>query len=203
MSSPNAGIPYVPEGTLDPAAGLNQAINVIDALLQSAVYSIALTAPPSGPADGSLYVVAGEGGTATGAWAGEERNLARYVEEGDFWEFYEAGSQAKIVLNREDFRVYAFDQTSSPGVWTLVSGGGLTIMDSDSPQLVQPDVTQIVFTGGVDLSVNSDGVLTVDVDSVGSGHAPLTALAIVSNVVTPACGWASTLELRMRRLSDG
>lgn len=33
MSTPINGIPYVPEGTLDPAAGLNEALDAIDALL--------------------------------------------------------------------------------------------------------------------------------------------------------------------------
>ena len=33
MTTPNAGIPEVPENTLDPAAGLNDALQVIDALL--------------------------------------------------------------------------------------------------------------------------------------------------------------------------
>ena len=34
MSSVNNNIPFVPENTIDPAAGLNEAIKAIDALLQ-------------------------------------------------------------------------------------------------------------------------------------------------------------------------
>lgn len=116
--TPNRGIPYVPEGTLDPAAGLNLALNVIDALLQTAVYSMALTAPPSTNGDGDLYIVASP---ATGAWAGQENNLARYVGEGDFWQFYTAGAQVFYVINRDDGNLYKFDE-GSPGAWVLAAG---------------------------------------------------------------------------------
>ena len=95
MPTPNSGIPYVPENTTDPAAGLNLSLNVIDALLTPEVLGLGTTSPPGSPSDGDLYVV---GAGATGAWAGEDDNLARYVAEGAFWQFYEAGIQAKAVL---------------------------------------------------------------------------------------------------------
>ena len=118
MTTPNRGIPYVPEATLDPAAGLNLALNVIDALLQTAVYSMDLTAPPSTNGDGDLYIVASP---ATGAWAGQENNLARYVGAGDFWQFYTAGVQLFYVFNRDDGNLYKFVE-SSPASWILAAG---------------------------------------------------------------------------------
>src|SRR5690606_18524327 len=99
MSTPNTGIPYVPENTQDPAAGLNLALNVIDALLQTAVIDMGQTAPPVSPSDGDLHIV---GTGATGAWAGQDNNLARYVAEGDIWRSCEAGTQVRLILNLED-----------------------------------------------------------------------------------------------------
>lgn len=184
-NSPNRGIPYVPENTIDPAAGLNLSIDVIDALLQTAVISMAETEPPGTQAEGDLYIVAGEGGTATGAWAGHENDLARWVEEGDFWQFYTAGDQVAMVLNRADGRLYSFDDTVSPPSWLVVSGGGLEITDSESPQFVAADVLQIRFGAGFTLSEESDGTVVVDGGGgAAAGHGPLTALSIVSNVVT-------------------
>lgn len=116
--TPNRGIPYVPEATLDPAAGLNLALNVIDALLQTAVISMAETAPPVTNADGDLYIVAAP---ATGAWALQEDNLARFVAEGSFWQFYTAGSQVFYVINRADGNLYKF-QEGSPADWILAAG---------------------------------------------------------------------------------
>lgn len=114
MATPNAGIPYVPEDTLDPAAGLNLALNVIDALLQIGVIDMDLTAPPGSPVDGALHIVAAG---ATGAWAGEDNNLARYVAEGTFWQFYEAGTQVKYLLNQADGGFYKYDSG-----WVLAAG---------------------------------------------------------------------------------
>lgn len=122
MPTPNTGIPYVPENTTDPAAGLNLALNVIDALLQTAVIDMNLTAPPGSPADGDLHIVAA---SATGDWAGEDNNLARYVADGDFWQFYDAGVNVYIVLNMDDGGLYAW----TGAAWALVgaSSGGASI----------------------------------------------------------------------------
>lgn len=117
MSTPNTGIPYVPENTQDPAAGLNLALNVIDALLQTAVINMSLTEPPGSPSDGDLYIVATG---ATGVWAGQDNNLARYVAEGDFWQFYEAGTNVHVVLNLDDGGLYAWTGST----WAPVAGGG-------------------------------------------------------------------------------
>lgn len=121
LDSPNVKIPYVPEGTLDPAAGLNLAINVIDALLQPRVIDMSQTAPPATGVDGDMYIVASP---ATGAWAGKEDWLARYVYPGEFWQFYEPGVQVSMIVNDDDGVFYVYDPLSSPPGWTQVQGGG-------------------------------------------------------------------------------
>ena len=61
----NNAIPFVPENTIDPAAGLNESLLTVDALLQLAVVSVGDNAPPDSPANGARYAV----GTApAGAW---------------------------------------------------------------------------------------------------------------------------------------
>lgn len=118
MTTPNRHIPYVPESTLDPAAGLNLALNFIDALLQTSVISMALTAPPGSPDDGDLYIPASP---ATGAWAGLEDHLVRYVAEGTFWQEFDPGSEVSLILNLDDGGFYKF-VPGSPGAWTLAAG---------------------------------------------------------------------------------
>lgn len=183
MNTPNTGIPYVPEGTLDPAAGLNLALNVIDALLQTAVIDMDQTAPPGAPVDGDLHIVASP---ATGAWAGQENNLARYVAEGAFWQFFVAGVQVHLIVNRDDLGLYRFDSASSPGAWSLAAGLGdapadgeiyarrnslweallgVTVSDEESPPTIEPDVTEIVFAGFV-LSVLTGGVVRIELAPV-------------------------------------
>lgn len=118
MSTPNVGIPYVTQGTLDPAAGLNLALNVIDALLQTAVIELGRNTPPVSPADGDMYIV----GIGTGAWVGQDDNLARYVAEGTFWQFYAAGTSVNLVLNLDDGGFYTYNSSSASAGWVL-SGG--------------------------------------------------------------------------------
>jgi hypothetical protein len=133
-NTPNSGIPMVPEGVLDPAAGLNQALIVIDALLQTAVISMSETAPPGTNADGDLYIVASP---ATGDWTGLEDYLVRYVAEGDFWQAYAPGSQVKLVLNFADNGLYKWNATNSPGGWELAAG--LSDAPSDGVGYVRKD----------------------------------------------------------------
>jgi hypothetical protein len=97
MSSVNNSIPFVPENTIDPAAGLNESINVIDALTQVRVISIGSNTPPGSPTDGDRYIV----GTApTGAWVGQANKLARWLDGA--WSFFDAA----IAVNLADDTLY-------------------------------------------------------------------------------------------------
>jgi hypothetical protein len=120
-NSPNKQIPYVPEGTLDPAAGLNDAIDVLDAIDSVVgVLSIGLTEPPTA-SDGDLYIV---GEDATGDWTGLDNRLVRYVADGDFWRSFLPGAQVTLVYNREDGLLYRFDEVNSPSGWIIAAGIG-------------------------------------------------------------------------------
>lgn len=114
MATPNNGIPYVPEDTLDPASGLNLALNTIDALLQAFVIDMDQTDPPGSPNDGDMHIVATG---ATGAWAGEDNNLARYVSDGAFWQFYAAGDQLRVVFDTDTGGMYVWYQSA----WQLLA----------------------------------------------------------------------------------
>ena len=97
MSTVNNNIPFVPENTVDPAAGLNQSLNVVDALLQVRVLTVGDNAPPASPVNGDRFIV----GTApTGAWEGEADKLARWIDGG--WDFHDAA----IVVNLDDDSLY-------------------------------------------------------------------------------------------------
>ena len=108
----NNGIPFAPENTIDPAAGLNESLLTVDALLQLAVVSVGDNAPPGSPANGARYVV----GTApTGAWAGRENQVAQWLDGA--WRFY----AARYVLNMADGLMYVRQGATwavAPAEWT-------------------------------------------------------------------------------------
>jgi hypothetical protein len=92
----NNNIPFVPENTIDPAAGLNESLNVIDPLLQCAVLGIE-NDPPATPNDGDRYIV---GDTPTGDWIGEEGRLTRWLD--GMWSFFDV----RIAVNLDDSKLY-------------------------------------------------------------------------------------------------
>ncbi|WP_444956798.1 DUF2793 domain-containing protein [Microbulbifer sp. ZKSA002] len=96
-NTPNNAIPYAAEGTLDPAASLNQALDTIDALLQIEVLGIQ-NDPPGSPSDGDRYLVA----TGSNEWANQNGQLARYVAAPGYWQFF----PAKVALNQADGLLY-------------------------------------------------------------------------------------------------
>lgn len=108
MSSVNNNIPFVPENTIDPAAGLNESINVIDALTQIRVVSVGTNTPPGSPATGARYIV---GTSPTGAWAGQANKLARWLD--GTWSFFDAA----MVVNLADDKLYI---RVTAGTWVAV-----------------------------------------------------------------------------------
>lgn len=78
------GILFVPQNTLDPAAGLNEALFTVDTLLQTEVLSIGSNTPPGSPADGNRHIV---GPSPTGAWAGQAGKIAQWVAAPGYWIF--------------------------------------------------------------------------------------------------------------------
>ena len=114
MNTINNDIPYVPENTIDPAAGLNLSLKTVDALLQSAVLGLA-DDPPATPADGDRYIV----GAGTGAWAGKNDLIAQYLDGA--WSFY----AARYAVNLDDGLLY-FRAASG---WSAADTGGTAFAD--------------------------------------------------------------------------
>ena len=144
--SANNKIPFVPQNTLDPAAGLNDAIRVIDALLNTRVQNITQNAPTSSDAvDGACFIV---GSAPTGEWAGHAKALAIYVADGAFWQFYEAGVTAWLVLNQDDGNLYKYNTATT--AWELAAGIGEAPLDGNyygrknGSWAAMPDVTKMV-----------------------------------------------------------
>lgn len=117
MTLPTSVVPDVPEGTLDPAAGLNLALNPLRVLVQAVVIEVGVDSPPGASSlnDGDCVIV----GAGTDEFAGKDNHLARWVEDGEFWEFYEPGVSVWVAYNLDDKRIYVFDASIG---WSVASG---------------------------------------------------------------------------------
>ncbi|MCB1443998.1 MAG: DUF2793 domain-containing protein, partial [Methyloceanibacter sp.] len=73
-------IPYLAAAQAQKHVTHNEAMTLLDTLVQLSVLDKDLTAPPGAPDEGDCYIVAGGGGTATDAWVGWETRIARYID---------------------------------------------------------------------------------------------------------------------------
>ena len=93
-TSPVLSLPFIQPAQAQKHVTHNEALQVLDAVVQLVVASASMDAPPVAPQLGERYIVAAPG---SGAWAGQAGNIA--VWEGNTW-FYvtpQAGWRAGVI----------------------------------------------------------------------------------------------------------
>lgn len=106
-------IPYIASAQAQKHVTHNEGVTLLDTLVQLSVLDKDLLAPPGSPTEGDTYIVAGGGGTATGAWVGWEQRVARFIDAE--WRSYlpGAGSGAGwLAWVLDEDRLYVFDGAS-------------------------------------------------------------------------------------------
>ncbi|KAA5599843.1 DUF2793 domain-containing protein [Blastochloris sulfoviridis] len=120
--SPNLALPFLAAGQAQKHVTLNDALMMLDALVQCAVESRTLAAPPAEPVDGQRFVVAGSG---AGDWAGQGGAIAVRVDGG--WRF---------ITPREGWQAFVRDEGAVlgflggawlPGLARTAHGGALSL----------------------------------------------------------------------------
>ncbi len=78
----NLGLPCIEGSQAQKHVTHNEALRILDTLVQLAVFDRDLTAPPGSPAEGQRWIVRA---TATGVWAGHENAIAAWQDGA--WQF--------------------------------------------------------------------------------------------------------------------
>lgn len=114
--TPNLALPYILPSQAQKHVTHNEAIRALDCLVQLAVDSRSLAAPPATPAEGSRYLVAA---AATGDWSGQSEKIAAFQDGA--WMFYEP-REGWIAWVADDHELAIY----SAGAWAAFtsSGGG-------------------------------------------------------------------------------
>lgn len=86
MPTPNLSLPYIAQGQAQKEVTHNDALNLLDAVVQLAVLDRDLATPPGSPAQGARYLVAA---SPTGAWAGHANHIAEWLDGA--WRFFAPG----------------------------------------------------------------------------------------------------------------
>lgn len=151
--SPILNLPYILPAQAQKHVSHNEALRILDAIVQLSVQDRILTGPPAGPNEGDRYIVAAG---ALGAWAGHGGEIALFGD--GQWGFFapQAGWQAWVVA---DAAVAVFD--GAAWVSPSAGGGGGTIT---SLPLLGISATADSTNR---LSVSSDATLF---NNAGAGH---------------------------------
>lgn len=75
-------LPYILQSQSQKEVTHNDALNILDVLLQAVVQDVGLNTPPGSPTVGQCWVV---GGSPTGAWAGKAGQIAQAVDGGGWF----------------------------------------------------------------------------------------------------------------------
>ncbi|HXF89616.1 MAG TPA: DUF2793 domain-containing protein [Xanthobacteraceae bacterium] len=82
MPTPNLGLPFIAQGQAQKEVTHNEALRILDTLVQLAVLDRDLSAPPGSPSEGQRWIV---GASPTGAWAGHANHIAAWQDGA--WQF--------------------------------------------------------------------------------------------------------------------
>ncbi|RJF70861.1 DUF2793 domain-containing protein [Rhodopseudomonas palustris] len=163
-SSPHLGMPLIAASQAQKHVTHNQAIIVLDSVVQLSVKDSIHAAPPASPAEGDRYKVASG---ATGAWAGWDLNIALFTD----------GAWSKIVPQNGWL---CFDEAS--GAFTVKTAAGWIDLSASSgflTMLAAGTVKKLGINAAADttnrLTLKSDAALfTHDDVTPGTGHLRLT-----------------------------
>ena len=102
-TTPRLQLPYIMPSQAQKHVTHNEALRLLDGLVQAVVKGRDLTSPPAAPAEGDAYVAAGG---ATGAWAGHANAIAcfqdgtwQFLAPAPGWQAYDAGAGERILFD--------------------------------------------------------------------------------------------------------
>ncbi|WMS41704.1 DUF2793 domain-containing protein [Acuticoccus sp. MNP-M23] len=164
-NSLNLELPYVAGGQAQKHVTVNDAFRRIDSVVQLTVEDRDQTAPPVSPQEGERHVVAAP---ASGAWAGQEFNVAAYqdgawvfFEPREGWLAFSRSEQALILFNGTSWEIFtavgAAQTASIFGVNGTADTSKRLQVFSEGVQFA-PDGTTGNPTGNVRVYVNKTGV---------------------------------------------
>jgi hypothetical protein len=120
--STNLALPYLGASQSQKHVTVNESLRFLDVLVQIAIKSAALSAPPGAPADGQRWII---GPAPTGLWVGRATQIAAWQDGA--WVFY-APKDGWLAWNEATLNSLVF----SAGAWVSLIGALLAAGVADS-----------------------------------------------------------------------
>lgn len=135
--TPRLKAPYIISSQSQKEVTHNLALNMLDALVQTAVETSTLSTPPAMPVEGGLWLVAGG---ASGDWLGYDNELAQYI--GGAWQFH-APFEGMLIWLKDDGLTARY----RGGIWQK---GAITAnsLEISGQQVIGPQQTAIGDVSG-------------------------------------------------------
>jgi hypothetical protein len=166
-------IPYIAASQAQKHVTHNEALTLLDTLVQASVIDKDLSAPPVSPSEGDCYIVAA---TGTGDWAGWDNRIARFIDgewrsylpgagDGEGWLVYVQDEDALYVFTGSAWQPFAFSggkgaDVASAATLSLGAGGYFhitgttTITDIDFAAPANGRWAWVIFDGALTLTHN-------------------------------------------------
>lgn len=119
-TTPNFSIPELAQAQAQKHVTVNQGFKVIDTAMNLNVISRVLTAPPGSPSEGDKYIPAA---TATGAWVGQEDNIATFINGSwlffipvDGWRCFDQNTSTLLIYDGAVWSTFSAPLTLSADI---------------------------------------------------------------------------------------
>jgi hypothetical protein len=158
----NLGLPVIAAAQAQKHVIHNEALRLIDTLLQLAVLDRDLSAPPGSPNDGERWIVAS---SPTGAWAGHTDDIAAWQDGA--WQFSTPKKGWIAYIQDENVRV-AWDGAE----WANIGGEPPfqgTETNDDAPAGYIGEYVKSSAASGSAVTLTSNSVATITSISLGAG----------------------------------
>jgi hypothetical protein len=145
-------IPYIAAAQAQKHVTHNEAMTLLDTLVQLSVIDKDLSAPPGSPTEGDTYIVASSG---TGAWIGWDKRIARFID--GIWRSYlpgEGDGAGWLAYVIDESTLYVFTGTDWEQLFVAEGHSGVSSVNGEA--------------GDVTLSL--DDLDDVDAASPGDGE---------------------------------
>ena len=135
-TSPRHNLPYIMPSQAQKHVTHNEAVRMIDGLIQTSVLDRDLTSPPANPEDGDLYVIASP---ASGEWSGMDDQLAAFQD--DVWMFFApqnghlvwvSDEETLLVRHENNWQTISMSELETLGINTSADASNRLAVSSDA-----------------------------------------------------------------------
>jgi hypothetical protein len=143
-------LPYIAASQAQKHVTHNEALTLLDTLVQASVIDKDLSTPPVSPEEGDCYIVVA---TGTGDWGGWDNRIARFID-GE-WRSYLPGAgdgEGWLVYVQDEERLYVFDGAAWSQLFVSASislaTAAETLTGTEGSKAVTPDALAALWEKG-------------------------------------------------------